>query len=305
MINHSLLEILRCPLCSEAGLLDIYAQKEVNLPVQAGCDRWLKCRKCENVYPIIQGIPDMLVRNSNDRYVETEIIQWDKQAAVYDDKRKYDAIYLAGVDSAVEALAPKAGDFVLDAACGSGLTIRKYHHPNIRIIAFDISLESLFFLQNTLGSNSIDFVRGDLNALPFCENIFDKVLCANAIQHIPNEISRQNCIKGLAKIAKSNSRIVVTTHNFSFPKKRAGWAKEKRIAGSHSGNIQYIYRYEKEEFCKLLASSLVVDKLIGAGLPLPYKFKMSPVSHRIERLLRRFGVSAFWGHMLVGICHKR
>jgi ubiquinone/menaquinone biosynthesis C-methylase UbiE len=267
----------------------------------------LRCKQCGNIYPIIKGIPDMLARNNHENiFLKNEIKQWDDKAANYDKNRERDKSYMACINGAVEFLNPQKGDFVLDAACGTGLTIRKYYYTSIRIVALDISMESLLFLKKIIGDDSIaiDFVRGDLNSLPFCNEIFDKILCANAIQHIPRESSRQNCLRELARVVRPTGKVVVTAHNLTIPKKRAGWKKEKLNAGSHNGTIQYIYRFELEEFHSLLNSALTVDRIVGIGLPLPYKFKLSSVCILLEKILRRFKISTLLGHMLAGVCHK-
>jgi hypothetical protein len=128
-------------------------------------------------------------------------------------------------------------------------------------------------------------------------------MCANAITQIPDENLRQTCVRELARVARRRARLVVTAQNLSIKKKRAGYPREGPARGP-SGKVHYIYRYEAEEFRSTLASTMTVDKIRGAGLPLVYRWKLSGLSRRLERLLRRFGASAQWGNMLVGIGHK-
>jgi ubiquinone/menaquinone biosynthesis C-methylase UbiE/uncharacterized protein YbaR (Trm112 family) len=293
------LEILRCPLHPDSGLLN---------PVKIKgkyTDSGLECRHCGNVYPIIDNIPDMIIKERyKGSFLETEAKQWDLHAPKYEERRKQSQIYMAGIDAAVEALQPERKNLILDAGCGTGFTIKKYHNQDVHVIAFDISMESLRYLRSTLDSMfPITFVRGDLCALPFSSGIFDRVLCANAITHIPGENERAKAVKEFSRVAKSRSRIVISVHNVSISKKNCGWRKEGP-AGSYSGRIQYIYRFGAAEFHSLLASSLNVEKIIGAGLPLPYRFKLSSLSQWLERILRRFKFSTLWGNMLVGKCYK-
>jgi len=267
-ISNSLLEILRCPAHPDVGQLSVVRLKECIHSFGLICDAGLECQHCGTKFPIVDGIPDMVIRNGVEgSFFEAEAKQWDEQTAIYDDYRKQDAQYMACVDAVVESISPTEGDFILDAACGTGLTIEKYCHINAHIVAYDLSIESLRYLKKKFLNASLDFVRGNLIALPFYENVFSKVLCANAIQHIPDKNLRQNCVRELSRVARPNARITLSVHNLSIPKKRAGWIKEGKPSGSHSGGIQYIYRYELPELYSLLAPSLVVDSITGARYP--------------------------------------
>jgi SAM-dependent methyltransferase len=233
-----------------------------------------------------------------------EIRQWDEQAAAYDEERLTDPIYQAGIASASAALRPRPGELILDAGSGTGLTLRQYYRPGMRVVALDLSLVSLHYLKKDCRGCVVYPVRGDLTSLPFATGVFDRVLCANALQHIPGLELRQRCIQELARVVRPKGTVVVTTHNFSLPKQRAGWRKEGSARGP-SGDVQYIYRHEAAEFHTLLASAMCVDRVRGAGLPLWYRWKLSGLSRLLERwLLARLPVSAHWGHMLVGTGRK-
>ena len=283
---HPLFHLLRCPLHPNAELLPR--------------DAALHCSDCDRVYPLVDSIPDFVI--AHDDFLTTESRQWDEHAPRYDEKRQHDLIYLASVEAAVQALAVEPGDVVLDAACGTGMTIKSYLQRGMNVVALDLSLESLRRLRDNLNCPDVLYVRGDLQTLPFAAGTFGKVLCANAIQHLPDEPSRRRCVHELARVARPGGRVAVTAHNWSIPKRRKGWPKEGS-AGSHSGAVQYIYRYDSAEFRELLAAELNVERVVGAGLPLPYRFKLTPLSRRLERLLRRFPASARWGHILVGVGH--
>lgn len=296
-VSSSLLQVLRCPLHPDAGPLEIQ-------PNGTSLPTGLKCQDCARVFPIVDGIPDMVVEGGEyDSFREKEMRQWDEQAENYDEKRMRELIYWAGVEATVEALKPQDGDMVLDAGCGTGLTVRGYCRPSLRVVALDLSLESLKYLRKTLNHPAADFVKGDLTAVPFASDAFDKVMCSNAITQIPSGGLRRNCAQELGRVARPKGRIVVTAQNLSLKKKRAGWPKEGPARG-YSGAVHYLYRYEPEEFRSLLDSSFQVETIRGAGLPLIYRFKLGWISRRLERVLRRFEGSAARGNILVGIGHK-
>ncbi len=263
----------------------------------------LLCRTCGRTYSVLGGLPNLAVCPvPDDDSFEAEARQWDEHAPIYEEKRWQDALYMAGVDAAVNALGARQGEVILDAGCGTGLTVRKYLRPGMRVVALDLSAGSLERLRTSLpGTASVVLVRGNLLALPFADKTFDRVVCANAIQHIPGEELRRQCVHELSRVTRPGGRVVITAHNLSIPKRRAGWPKEGR-AGSLSGGVRYIYRYEPAEFRATLASALVVERITGAGLPLLYRWKLSSLSGTLERFLSRFAASSAWGNMLVAVC---
>lgn len=296
---------LRCPVHPDSGLLvgvdpGDPAGAAAGLAAQPG----LRCSECGRVFRVTDGIADLVVgQDRPGEFLEAEARQWDEQAHRYEERRRQDPRYMAGVRAAVEALRVRPGDVVLDAGCGTGLTVRSYLGPDVRVVALDLSLESLRRLRAESAGARLDLVRGDLAMLPFAAATFDKVLCANALQQIPDHSGRSAAIRELARVARPHARVVVTAQNWSVSRRRAGWAKEG-TAGGHSGQLQYIRRFEPTEFRTLLGSALRVERLTGAGFPLPYRFKLSPLSRLLERLLRRLEAAAPYGDMLVGTCAR-
>jgi SAM-dependent methyltransferase len=287
-----LLELLRCPL-HHAGAL---------APVGSGTG--LECRSCGAVYPVTDGIPVLLApSNYPGVFREEEARQWDEQAAIYDEKRVDDLIYLAIVEAAVRSLAPRDGDVVLDAACGTGLTLQAYGGRCRRAVGLDLSLESLRRARAKLAGRPVAFVQGDLAALPLAPAAFDRVLCANALQSMPDDGLRRHCAAELARVARPGGRVVVTAHNLSALKRRQGWRKQG-ASGGVSGDVQYIYRFEAAEFRELFASVLKVRTLRGAGFPLPYRWKLSWACRLLERCLTHCDAAADWGHLLVATCTR-
>jgi SAM-dependent methyltransferase len=286
---------LRCPVHPKLGRL---------VPASLAGEAGLRCSECDRIFPIRDGIPDLVVGQDDPaEFREAEARQWDEQAHRYEQRRRQDPRYMAGVQAAVEALQVRPGDLVLDAGCGTGFTVRSYLRPDVRVVALDLSLESLRYLRNTLAV-PVDLVRGDLAMLPFANATFDRVLCANALQHIPDDRQRYCCIQELARVARPKARVVVTAHHWSVSKKSAGMAKEGP-AGGYSGPVQYIYRFDRPEFRDLLGSSLQVERITGGGFPVPYRLKLTPLSRVLERFLRRRPAAVPFADMLVGTCTRQ
>lgn len=290
MLPH-LHDALRCPRHPLAGRLEKSPDA-------------LHCTECGARYPVIDGIPDM-VGDGAPEHVSNETEQWDRHAPDYDATRTTDPIYMAGIRAALAALRPGQGDLTLDAGCGTGLAVRQFYRPGMRAVGLDLSLESLRRLRSRLpAGHAVGLVRGDLSALPFVPGAFDKVLSANTLQQVPGHDLRRRCARELARVARPGGTVVVSVHNYSRPKQKAGWRKEG-ASGSHSGAVDYIYRFEAAEFESLLSEALTVRSVHGAGLPLFYRFKLAPLMRVIERTVGRTRLGARWGNMLVGVCEGR
>jgi len=66
----------------------------------------------------------VLSQEHDDNFRQKEMQQWDEQAPRYEEKRITDPIYMAGIDAVVNNIGPDPKAFILDAACGTGLTIK-------------------------------------------------------------------------------------------------------------------------------------------------------------------------------------
>jgi SAM-dependent methyltransferase len=304
MVSDRLAEILRCPLHPKSSRLTQLADHEFWQGNVAARGPALRCHECGRHFPVVDGIPDMLVKKHHeDSFLEAEEQQWDGQADKYETRRREDAVYMAGIDAVVSDLAVCDDDGVLDAGCGTGMAARHILPSVLHLVAFDLSLASLRYLRSLSAGRHLDLVRGNLTLLPFQRETFSKVLCANTLQHVPEDSLRSRSVRELARVANYRARVVISVHNYSVTRRRLHLAKDG-AAGGHSGKVQYIYRFERSEFRQLLSQGLSVERIHGAGLPLPYRFKLSPLMRRVEKAVRQFSVSTRWSKMLVGICRR-
>ncbi|MCE9567623.1 MAG: methyltransferase domain-containing protein, partial [Planctomycetes bacterium] len=191
MLDPVLHSFLRCPHHPDSELL---------LDEQ-GTSIELRCRECGRLYPVREGIPNMLdPRSAEAGHLEKEAQQWDTQASGYDVRRE-DPQYMAGASAVARALAAKPGEWILDSGCGTGLTLGAFFKPGMRVIALDLSVQSLLQLRHANPDPGIMLVQGDISQLPFKNGAFQRVLCANAIQHLPQAEIRERCIRELARVA--------------------------------------------------------------------------------------------------------
>ncbi|MFW5774732.1 MAG: methyltransferase domain-containing protein [Chitinivibrionales bacterium] len=266
----------------------------------------LVCEQCGTEYPVIDGIVDLTTEEDRSRFFESESIQWDTYAAIYDDARANDPPYCASIRMAVGMLRAGPQDIILDAACGTGLTVRRYFNRGCRVVGLDLSINSLRYLRKQIssGQNRLGCVRANLAKLPLRNRMTSKVICANALQHLPTAQLRSTVVRELNRVAHIGGRVVISTHNFSEEKKKMGWKKEIEHIGSFSGPVQYIYRFESEEFKEFLSESMLVEKVTGVGfsIPCPHKIKHTGVYYALDWTLGQVGRYAPHGHMLLGRC---
>ena len=176
---------------------------------------------------------------------------------------------------------------------------REYAKTGVDIIALDLSFRSLDYLRNRI--DPISVVQGDVGALPFMNGYFNKALCANTLQHLPSSALRAKAVSELARVTKQNGSVIVTAHCLSRNKIADGWVKE---GNPGQEGVQYIFRFETNDFEELLSRHFRSVRVTGCGLPFPYRFRLTPFSRVAERLASRLPISAEYGHMLLAVCRQ-
>jgi len=97
--------------------------------------------------------------------------------------------------------------FILDSGCGSGRYLKKTSSEQ-SFVGLDISLEMLKVAKNELKNGF--FVAGELEYLPFKDNVFDEIICVRVLQHIRDQ---QKAINELSRICKKGGFLTVLSLN--------------------------------------------------------------------------------------------
>ena len=112
------------------------------------------------------------------------------------------------LDTIVKSAEIKAGDVVLDAGAGTGNLSIKLKDAGARVIALDYSKEGLECLR--LKDISIEAIKHDLlDALPFADNHFDKVVSNNVI-YLIEPSKRLFVTKEFYRVLKPGGKIVLS-----------------------------------------------------------------------------------------------
>jgi len=188
------LPLLRCPACGDPGL--------ARLPDAAG----LRCAACGRRYPCAGGVVDLYtgpeIFTPAQRSLQTRLT-----TGLYDRFRWLLARAVIGyrIEEEVvrfrQALDLRAGDVLLDVACGPGnftVPLARVAHPGL-VIGLDISpaqLARAAARRERSGLDNVLLVRGDVHRLPLRDGAMARVSCAGGLHQFP-ELPR-----ALAEVAR-------------------------------------------------------------------------------------------------------
>ena len=126
----------------------------------------------------------------------------------------------------MDLLSPEGGDTILDAGCGTGVFTLDVLGTGPRVVAVDISLPMLVRTREKAVGCPASVVAGDMMALPFADETFDKVVSVTALEFIEDG---KGAVRELFRVTKRGGRIVVATLNRLSPwaARRAAQARTK------------------------------------------------------------------------------
>jgi SAM-dependent methyltransferase len=107
------------------------------------------------------------------------------------------------------------GDFVLDAGCGEGRHTFECIRHDCVVLGMDLSRQSLLKARYVLGEmekqkkarGRVLLLRGDALRFPFADETFDKIICAEVIEHVEDE---RKGVAELARILCGGGKIAIT-----------------------------------------------------------------------------------------------
>lgn len=152
----------------------------------------------------------------------------DEVSAMFDGvARKYDrtnAVLSAGNSwlwrlQTVRAIAPQAGERILDVAAGTGTSSAAIARSGAQVVAVDFSPGMIEI--GRAKHPSIEFVEADAEALPFTANTFDAVTISFGLRNVEDP---RKALKEMHRVLKPGGRVVVC--EFSTPPQallRAGY----------------------------------------------------------------------------------
>jgi SAM-dependent methyltransferase len=166
------------------------------------------------------------------------------------------------------------GEHVLDMGCGAGRHAFELYRRGANVVAFDRDEKELAAVATMFGAMELEdqvpaeasarTVTGDALSLPFPDDSFDKIVAAEVLEHIPDDMS---AMTELLRVLKPGGRLAVTVP--SWLPERICWALSEDYHTAPGGHVRIYTRAELE--AKLKAIGFEVGGHHHAhGLHAPY-----------------------------------
>lgn len=132
-------------------------------------------------------------------------------------------------------------DSILEVGCHTGYFLRRYvmgHAKKVRGV--DIDEEAIEYARARDGDEY--FVCCNSNALPFADNEFDKVLCADTLEHVDDE---RGTIREIARVLRPDGLLVLTTPHKFLDFLDSGYPEHRHYSLQQLAEITPEFRIER------------------------------------------------------------
>ncbi len=146
--------------------------------------------------------------------------------------------------------------------CGGGRHAFELYRRGARVTALDMDAEELKSVQSMFGAmelegqapegSSAETVVGDALALPFEDAVFDKIIAAEVMEHIPHDTL---AMKELFRVLKPGGQVAVTVP--SWLPERICWLLSEDYHTAPGGHVRIYTRAELE--AKLKSTGFRID----------------------------------------------
>ena len=146
-----------------------------------------------------------------------------------------------------DVLGVDAGDAVLDLGCGFGRHAFEAARRGARVVALDAGRDEVLAVRATfaamldvgeLAADSLAVaVQGDALALPFADETFDRVICSEVLEHIPDDVG---AMAELARVLRRGGTMAITVPRQG--PERINWALSREYHEVPGGHIRIYSR---------------------------------------------------------------
>ena len=187
--DSAALRTLRCPQC--------LGQLNCSDPALAtDAEGQLECAYCENKYPVIRGIPRLLLSPlreallGNGVATDTDARQVQTALSFGFEWHRFPEMYEAWKRQFLDYMKPHRADFfrgkkVLDAGCGNGRFAYYAGKYGAEVWAVDLGPAVEVAHHNTRDLDNVKVIQADLHHLPFPLESFDFVYSIGVLHHLP------------------------------------------------------------------------------------------------------------------------
>ena len=164
----------------------------------------------------------------------------------------------------VDSLPIRPGDCVLDLACGDGAWSRWLAETGANVLAIDVSSAFLQLahreIRPAFTSDRVEFARADFRRLPFGDDCFDLVWCAQSLQSLSDPLEALQIMRRAAK----PGGFVAVIENDEFHHVLLPWPVEIELALAHADLLAHIERSKKPR--KFYVGRQLLELFHKAGL---------------------------------------
>jgi SAM-dependent methyltransferase len=146
-----------------------------------------------------------------------------------------------------DRLGLERGDIILDLGCGFGRHAYEAARRGARVVALDAGGDEVEGVLGTFAamveageldaaSTSVGVVQGDALHLPFADSTFDRVICSEVLEHIPDD---RGAMAELARVLRPGGTMAITIPRFG--PELINWALSDEYHMVEGGHVR-IYR---------------------------------------------------------------
>ncbi|MHA1557071.1 MAG: class I SAM-dependent methyltransferase [Candidatus Heimdallarchaeota archaeon] len=206
------LEFLRCPKCY--GLLELIESESIT---DETADGKLACKSCNQLYPILNSIPQLFIEEDISERDLFFTQQADGYSRYYDKLLKVFGLLMFSWEPRmrkkfIQKLGIKEGSIMLDICTGPGnnlVPLRKYLSNKGKLVAIDLSEKMLEKCQHKMQKKKIPvFIhQGNALQLPYKDNYFDVTISSGGINTFGD---RSKGIEEIIRVTKSGGMVIIT-----------------------------------------------------------------------------------------------
>lgn len=157
------------------------------------------------------------------------------------------------------AICPRQGEKILDAGCGLGTFSIEAYKRGAQVYAIDYSKKGIEIAKElsniVLGLNEIKFLVSSVCNLPFEDMVFDKIICADLVEHILKK-EFELFLKESYRVLKKKGELLIYTPNTES--KKSLW----KLFGGLFKNIEFPWLEKKfySKYCFPILNEKAIAK---------------------------------------------
>jgi len=116
----------------------------------------------------------------------------------------------------LENLDLKPGMRVLDVGCGRGFYEMAISNifSGVKVVGVDLNENYLSVGKNAVRDKNVTFLKADATKLPFKSGSFDRVICSEVLEHIPDD---EGVLKEIRRVLKRGGKAIISVPNKNYP----------------------------------------------------------------------------------------